>query len=121
MCWVAGDPHYTTFDQKKYDFMGDCHYTLCKNCWNPADDYEIQAKNSPCGASAGITCTEEVNVRVGSTSVLLLRGHSVLVNGEFVDAFPYVGDGLSVDKPSNLQTMVRMYNAPYNCLILNIT
>ncbi|ETE64581.1 IgGFc-binding protein, partial [Ophiophagus hannah] len=31
-CWARGDPHYRTFDMRKYDFMGTCTYTVAKTC-----------------------------------------------------------------------------------------
>lgn len=33
-CWLAGGPHYCSFDGKTFDFMGTCAYTLTTIC-NP--------------------------------------------------------------------------------------
>ncbi|XP_013926894.1 PREDICTED: IgGFc-binding protein-like, partial [Thamnophis sirtalis] len=32
ICLARGDPHYWTFDRRKYDFMGTCTYTIAKTC-----------------------------------------------------------------------------------------
>lgn len=45
-CSVIGDPHYTTFDGKHYDFMGQCKYYLMKG-----DDYSIEGENVPCSGA----------------------------------------------------------------------
>jgi von Willebrand factor len=42
-CSAVGDPHYTTFDGKRYDFMGKCSYYLVKG-----EDYCIEAENAAC-------------------------------------------------------------------------
>ena len=46
-CAVVGDPHYDTFDGRKYDFMGKCSYTLLQSDQN----FVISAQNVPCAGS----------------------------------------------------------------------
>ncbi len=43
-CKARGDPHYTTYDNLKYDFMGVCVYTLSKPCEKPVSlpDWNIE-------------------------------------------------------------------------------
>lgn len=43
-CGAIGDPHYQTFDGKRFDFMGRCSYYLLKR----DNDLEITAENVAC-------------------------------------------------------------------------
>ncbi|KAK7083100.1 hypothetical protein SK128_014119 [Halocaridina rubra] len=45
-CASVGDPHYTTFDGRRYDFMGKCSYYLVQ-----ASDFSIEAENTPCAGA----------------------------------------------------------------------
>lgn len=48
-CSALGDPHYTTFDGKHYDFMGQCNYYLVKT-----ENFTIEAENVACSGSISL-------------------------------------------------------------------
>lgn len=79
-CQATGDPHYTTFDGKRYDFMGKCEYVLAKDCVN--NTFEVIQDNEACG-SGQPSCTKSLTVIFPTVTIKLLRG-SVVVGGNTV-------------------------------------
>ena len=77
-CSATGDPHYTTFDDKRYDFMGQ---------------FEVLQGNEACG-NGEISCTKSLTVNLGGLTIFLERGGLVKVNENEVSEFPYVNGGI---------------------------
>lgn len=75
ICQAQGDPHYTTFDGRRYDMMGTCSYTMAELCGNdetlPA--FSVEAKNEHRN-SKRVSYVGLATVRAYSHSVSLARG-----------------------------------------------
>ena len=50
---IYGDPHFNTFDLKKYDFMGQCDYVLAMDC--EAAKWFVYGRMRPCGRGGEIS------------------------------------------------------------------
>ncbi|XP_050345304.1 hemocytin [Nymphalis io] len=100
-CGAVGDPHYTTFDGLRYNFMGHCTYTLMKSA-NITIDVEnvacsgaiTEAMNlAPYKGEGKPSCTKAVNLEYNGANIHLKQGGFILVNGKEVNSLPVnVGD-----------------------------
>ena len=77
-CVASGDPHYQTFDLQFFDFQGDCEYILTTPC--DSDEFIITVQNG--AHNELVSCTDQVNITIANTEIILGRGDHVTINGE---------------------------------------
>ncbi|XP_076369994.1 hemocytin-like isoform X2 [Tachypleus tridentatus] len=78
VCTSWGDSHYRTFDDKIYDFHGDCDYVLTKARIDGSESFSVVVQNVPCG-TLGATCSKGIVFAVGEESVMLSHDRPVPV------------------------------------------
>ncbi|KAM8889402.1 LOW QUALITY PROTEIN: mucin-2-like [Synchiropus picturatus] len=71
VCGIYGDGHYITFDDKRFEFSGECEYSLAQDyCGSDSGSFRIITENVLCGTT-GTTCSKTIKIYLGSDEYLL--------------------------------------------------
>ncbi|XP_036130509.1 IgGFc-binding protein [Molossus molossus] len=93
-CQASGDPHYTTFDGRRYDFMGTCVYALARTCGTRPglEQFAVLQENVEWN-NAKVSVTRVITVQVANFTLRLEQNRwKITING--VDRkLPVVLDG----------------------------
>lgn len=79
-CIATADPHYSTFDRRYYDFMGNCTYLVSEPC-NSTDVpyFAVYAENENRFNIPTVSFVSAVHVHVKGVKVSILKGGVVQV------------------------------------------
>ncbi|XP_052092501.1 mucin-5AC-like [Mytilus californianus] len=103
-CSATGDPHYMTFDGKRFNFMGVCHYYMMKD-----DNFNIVAENIKCGHGQA-SCTKAIAINIPGHTIRLDHNHQLFVDGTEIHKLPYQGNGIKIYMVSSLFMKAELSN-----------
>ncbi|XDV31973.1 hypothetical protein PO909_002888 [Leuciscus waleckii] len=101
-CVATGDPHYFSFDGKRFDFQGTCAYTLAKVCDRNRGrlvDFSVDTKNEQIG-NIGVSVIKNLTVNVYNLTICIRRGERwrVIANDEFVNLPTSLGHQVTINQ-----------------------
>ncbi|CAL1590396.1 unnamed protein product [Knipowitschia caucasica] len=104
-CVASGDPHYTTFDKRKFNFMGNCTYLMSAPCNESSPWFEVHADNENRWNSPSISYVKAVHTYVHGMKISILKGGTVQINNTNVNVPVSPAPGVSVFKSGKYFTV----------------
>ncbi|KAJ7411355.1 hypothetical protein BTVI_50229 [Pitangus sulphuratus] len=95
-CHIDGGFHITTFDNKRFNFHGNCHYVLAKNT---DDTVVVIGEIIQCGTSKTMTCLKNVLVTLGKTIIKICSCGNIYMNN-VIAKLPVNKDGITIFRQS---------------------
>ena len=113
-CYAWGDPHYGSFDSKKFDFQGNCEYILTRSC-NTSDFIVTVSNVLVSGGFVSVTSSVKVLIPKRGLEIVLTSGDggTITINGVLQ---PNNGDRV-VHRSSGVEVM-RTGGHPYVLLTI---
>ncbi|KAJ3585357.1 hypothetical protein NHX12_014078, partial [Muraenolepis orangiensis] len=105
-CVASGDPHYSTFDKRRYNFMGNCSYVMSDVCNSTTlPHFEVHTDNENRYNVPTISYLKAVHVYVHALKISILKGGTVQLNGTNVNLPVSPAPGVSVVKSGKHYTV----------------
>ncbi|KAM9306065.1 SCO-spondin-like, partial [Gastrophryne carolinensis] len=107
-CAVLGDPHYITFDRKRFSFHGTCSYILVQD--HVDGKLLVTAEKEACGSHGSGSCLRALTLTAHRTALTLRTSGLPMVNGQEV-ALPFLSPDLSARRLSSSFLLVQTFGA----------